>query len=101
MVEHYVLMKAVDGRTAELEVALRTFVGDIVALDTVIEASAGPNINAAALERGWTHGMHVRLRSPEDLPGYWEHPHHVRLVETLQSTTSDRFAMDHETPSTL
>ncbi len=99
MVEHYLLMKAADGAAAELETALQAFVADIVTVDSVSEASAGPNFNVGARQRGWTHGMLVRLRAPGDLAGYWDHPHHQRLLGILDRTTEERFAMDHEVES--
>lgn len=96
MICHYVLLAAKPDRHDDLAAALNQFLGDIVVLDTVLEISAGPNLNKSGLERGWTHGMLVRLTEADALPGYWEHESHVRLVETLDETCDDRFAVDYE-----
>lgn len=96
MVEHIVLMSAREERRSELEAALERFLAEIVVLDSVSEITAGPNFNEGGLGRGWTHAMIVRLDGPGDLRGYWDHDAHVRLVEVLDDTCSDRFAMDYE-----
>ncbi|MPZ52133.1 MAG: hypothetical protein GEU79_05275 [Acidimicrobiia bacterium] len=97
MIEHYVLLAAKPDRAAEVDAALETFLSEIVVLDTVREITAGTNFNKGGLERGWTHGMLVRLDTADDLPGYWEHEAHVRLVEILDDACSDRLALDFET----
>src|SRR5690606_4372264 len=96
MIEHIVLLRARDGREAELDAALDEFVTEIIELDTVREISAGPNFNKGGAARGWTHGMRVLLTEREALPGYWDHPSHVRLAETLDEVCRDRFAIDYE-----
>ncbi len=97
MIEHYVLLAAGEGRSAEVDAALDRFLIEIIALDSVVEITAGTNFNQVGLDRGWTHGMLVRLTDADDLPGYWEHEAHVRLVEILDETCDDRFALDYET----
>lgn len=95
MVEHVVLLSATEGAEDELTEALARFVKEIVSLESIVTAASGPNFNTAAADRGWTHAMTVRLRGPEDLPPYWEHPLHVHLADTLERTCRDRFAIDY------
>lgn len=100
MIEHYVLLSAKPAHSAEVDAALEQFRTKISELDTVVEITAGTNINQGGLERDWTHGMLVRLTDADALPGYWEHEAHLRLVTILDETCNDRFAVDYETPGT-
>lgn len=97
MTEHFVLLKCRPGHEPELDDALARFETEIRQLETVIEITSGRNFNQGADERGWTHGMLVRLPLPTDLHAYWDHPAHHRLVEVLERTCTDRFAVDYET----
>lgn len=97
MIVHFVLLKGRPEHEAELTEALARFETEIRELETVLEITSGRNFNRGADERGWTHGVLVRLPQSSDLPGYWDHPAHLRLVEVLERTCTDRFAVDYET----
>lgn len=97
MTEHFVLLKCRPEHEPELDAALARFETEIRQLEPLIEITSGRNFNRGAEERGWTHGMLVRLPLPADLPAYWDHPAHQQLVEVLERTCTDRFAVDYET----
>lgn len=96
MIEHLVLFRARDGQSHRLDSALDRFVVEILAMDSVLEVSAGRNFNEGGSQRGWTHGMRVCLTDREALPSYWGHESHLRLVEVLDEACADRFAIDYE-----
>jgi hypothetical protein len=96
MVEHVVLFRVEEGREDDFEEALASFVSDIVAVDGVEEATGGRNVSPTGRERGWTHGLVVRLDSFDDLDTYRDHEIHGRFLDAIETACPERFAVDYE-----
>ena len=99
MIEHYVLIKAKPGREEDVSNALRDFAHGVVEEAYVLELTFGRNLNSRSGDMGWTHGLLARLASMDVLQNdYWRHAAHTALLEVLDATTEERFALDYETP---
>jgi hypothetical protein len=97
MLDHYVVFRPHPGREKDLTAALTEFATAIGGLGCLHELTAGENINASGLQRGYTHGCFARLTSEQALKtDYWHHPAHQRLLSQLDELCEDRFALDYD-----
>jgi hypothetical protein len=97
MLDHYVAFRLVEGSEAAVGDALREFASAITALPCVLDLTWGENTNASGLDRGFTHGLFVRLTDEKALRSeYWNHPAHQKLLGELDRLRADRFAIDYQ-----
>ena len=96
MLDHYVAFKARPGQEQALSALLERFTNAISGdLECVIDISASTNINKSSLDRGYTHGCHVRLTGQDELhDSYWHHRAHQELLADLDAVCAERFAID-------
>lgn len=97
-VEHVVLFKAKDGIDPAKVVAMLSNLRSLSALDGVLHLTAAPVLclrSAAASALGFTHLLHSRYRTKEDLAAYSGHPTHVAVVrEHVLPICDDIMAVD-------
>lgn len=97
MIEHILLLRwtekatqeAIDGVIAELR-ALKDKIPGIVDITS--------GINFSDRSKGFTHGMVFRFKDRAALDGYFPHPEHQRVVQTiLNPIRADTLIVDYET----
>ena len=96
MLDHYLVLTARPGQEQTLSAVLDRFARGIKGqLDSLLDISAGPNVNQGGLDRGYTHGCYVRLTDRESLmTSYWNHPAHQALLAEIDAVCADRFVVD-------
>ncbi|WOL02629.1 stress-response A/B barrel domain-containing protein UP3-like [Canna indica] len=97
-IEHVVLFKVRDNTEPSKIDALVSNLRSLVSLDVVTHLAAGPVLrhrSAAASAGGFTHILHSRYRSKDDLATYTAHPAHVTAVkEYVLPISEDIMAVD-------
>ncbi|KAG6503550.1 stress-response A/B barrel domain-containing protein UP3-like [Zingiber officinale] len=82
-VEHVVLFKFLDFADQSKIDAVMSGVRSLVSLDVVAHVTAGPVLHRRSAAAGFTHMLHGRYRSKDDLAAYSAHPAHVAVVKEL------------------
>ncbi|XP_074573553.1 stress-response A/B barrel domain-containing protein UP3-like [Curcuma longa] len=82
-VEHVVLFKFRDFADQFKIDAVMSGVRSLMSLDVVAHITAGPVLSHRSAAAGFTHLLHGRYRSKDDLAAYSAHPAHVAVVEEL------------------
>ncbi|GMI92672.1 UP3 [Hibiscus trionum] len=95
IVEHVVLFKVKDDTDqGKVNVMLNNLNG-LVSLDPVLHLTAGPVIRTKSPISNFTHMLHSRYKSKEDLNAYGVHPDHQRVVkENVVPICDDIMAVD-------
>ncbi|KAE8714089.1 hypothetical protein F3Y22_tig00110201pilonHSYRG00225 [Hibiscus syriacus] len=95
IVEHVVLFKVKDDTDqGKVNVMLNNLNG-LVCLDPVLHLTAGPVIRIKSPVSNFTHMLHGRYKSKEDLNAYGVHPDHQRVVkENVVPICDDIMAVD-------
>ncbi|XVE97915.1 hypothetical protein REPUB_Repub03eG0060000 [Reevesia pubescens] len=95
IVEHVVLFKVKDDTDqAKVNVMLNGLNG-LVSLDPVLHITAGPVYRTRSPISNFTHMLHSRYKSKEDLNTYSSHPDHQRVVkENVLPICDDIMAVD-------
>ncbi|XP_039024363.1 stress-response A/B barrel domain-containing protein UP3-like [Hibiscus syriacus] len=95
IVEHAVLFK-VKGDTDQGKVNLMlNNLNGLVSLDPVVHLTAGPVLRTKSPISNFTHMLHSRYKSKEDLNAYAVHPDHQRVVkENVVPICDDIMAVD-------
>lgn len=95
MVDHVVLFTVRDDVSRE---DVQDLISSLNALKEsvpgVVDLSVGENFSERS--GGYTHGLVVRLQTPDDLQGYMKHPEHQAVVEKLDRRTTGRIVVDYE-----
>ncbi|MCO5614585.1 hypothetical protein L7F22_068868 [Adiantum nelumboides] len=95
VIEHIVLLKVKDDVSAELQDAMVSGLRGLKCLPTVIELSVGKIVQPAF--EAFTHALHCRYLSKEDLTAYANDPYHLDVVNKyIVPIVEDRLALDWE-----
>lgn len=82
-VEHVVLFKFRDFADQSEIDAVMSGLRSLTSLDVVAHLAAGPVLRHRSAGAGFTHLLHGRYRSKDDLAAYSAHPAHVAIVKEL------------------
>ncbi|XP_061361664.1 stress-response A/B barrel domain-containing protein UP3-like [Gastrolobium bilobum] len=80
-VEHIVLFKVKEDTEASKVSAMVNGLSSLVTLDQVLHLSVGPLLRNRSSSLTFTHMLHTRYKSKEDLEAYSAHPSHVSVVK--------------------
>ncbi|XP_010273929.1 PREDICTED: stress-response A/B barrel domain-containing protein UP3-like [Nelumbo nucifera] len=80
-VEHVVLFKVKDNTEPSKVNAMISRLNGLTSLDQVLHLSAGPIYRNRSSAFSFTHLLHSRYRTKEDLSVYSAHPNHLSVVE--------------------
>lgn len=95
VVEHIVLLKMREGVSIEQEDAMVSGLRSLKSVQTVIELSAGKAIQV--LSENYTHALHCRFMTKEDLDSYANNPFHLDVISKyIAPIVEDRLALDWE-----
>lgn len=94
-IEHIVLFKVKDDTDpAKLNSMMKGLSG-LVSLDQVLHLTVGPVLQSRSKSLTFTHMLHSRYRSKEDLNAYSAHPDHVSVVKnSVLPICADIMAVD-------
>ncbi|KAL1220888.1 Stress-response A/B barrel domain-containing protein DABB1 [Cardamine amara subsp. amara] len=108
IVEHVVLFKLNDdGANSGKINSMINGINELVTLDQVLHLFSGPIHRlrpTSTTVSAFTHVLHSRYRSKEDLNAYAVNPDHVRIVKEAESIREDVMAVDwipDQVPGTL
>lgn len=95
VVEHIVLLKVKEGASAEQQDAMVSGLRSLKCLQTVTELNAGKVVHASS--EAYTHALHCRYMSKEDLASYANDPYHLDVIsKCIVPIVEDRLALDWE-----
>lgn len=80
-VEHIVLFKVKEETEPSKVSEMVNGLGSLVSLDQVLHLSVGPLLRNRSTSLTFTHMLHTRYNSKEDLDAYSAHPSHVSVVK--------------------
>ncbi|CAL9218511.1 unnamed protein product [Arabidopsis halleri] len=104
IVEHVVLFKLNDVDSGKIN-SMVNGISELVNLNQVLHLSCGSiHRLSSTTASAFTHVLHSRYRSKEDLNAYAIHPDHVRVVKESESIREDIMAVDwiaDQVPETL
>ena len=83
IVEHVVLFKVKDEAEPEKVAAWVSGLNGLISIDQVLHLSAGPIHRNRSSAFKFTHMLHSRYSSKDDLSAYAGHPSHLRVVKEL------------------
>ncbi|XP_024009707.1 stress-response A/B barrel domain-containing protein UP3 isoform X2 [Eutrema salsugineum] len=105
IVEHIVLFKVKEDTDSSKISSMMNGLNNLVSLPRVLHISAAPLHRVRSSVSAFTHVLHSRYGSKEDLADYAAHPDHVRVVkEFVLPICDDVMAVDwiaHQVPGTL
>ncbi|PON54835.1 Transcription regulator AsnC-type [Parasponia andersonii] len=94
-VEHIVLFKVRDDTDPSKVNAMVNGLSGLKSLDQVLHLSAGPLLRNRSSSLNFTHLLHSRYSSKDDLNAYSQHPSHVSVVkESVLPICEDIMAVD-------
>lgn len=94
-VEHIVLFKVKDDTDSSKVNAMVSGLGSLVSLDQVLHLSVGPLLRNRSSAFKFTHMLHSRYNSKDDLSAYSAHPNHLGVVkESVLPICDDIMAVD-------
>ncbi|CAJ1940482.1 unnamed protein product [Sphenostylis stenocarpa] len=94
-VEHVVLFKVKEETEASKVSEMLNGLGSLVSMDTVLHLSVGPLLRNRSSSLTFTHMLHSRYKSKEDLQAYSAHPSHITVVkENVLPIIDDIMAVD-------
>ncbi|KAF8117649.1 hypothetical protein N665_0008s0007 [Sinapis alba] len=95
IIEHIVLFKVKDETDSSMITSMMNGLNGLVSLSQVIHISAAPLHRVRSSASAFTHVLHSRYGSKEDLNAYAAHPDHVRVVkECVLPICEDVMAVD-------
>ncbi|KAL7598364.1 hypothetical protein Lser_V15G25507 [Lactuca serriola] len=95
IVEHVVLFKVKPDVDSSKVAAMLSGLNGLTSLDLTVHLSAGQLLRSRSSSLTFTHMLHSRYRSKEDLREYAAHPEHVRVVtENIKPIIDDIMAVD-------
>ncbi|KAF3439663.1 hypothetical protein FNV43_RR17941 [Rhamnella rubrinervis] len=94
-IEHIVLFKVKDDTDPSKVNAMVSGLNGLVSLDQVLHISAGPILRNRSSSFNFTHILHSRYNSKDDLSAYSLHPNHLSVVkESVLPICEDIMAVD-------
>lgn len=94
-IEHVVLFKVKDDTDQSKVSAMIASLNGLTSLDSVLHLSAGPVLRNGSSSFDFTHILHSRYNSKDDLASYSQHPSHVSVVkESVLPIVDDIMAVD-------
>lgn len=94
-IEHIVLFKVKPETDDSKIAAMVNGLNGLASLDTVLSITAGPLLRNRSSAFVFTHMLHSRYRSKEDLASYSQHPSHVSVVrDSVLPICDDVMAVD-------
>ncbi|XP_009107204.1 stress-response A/B barrel domain-containing protein UP3 [Brassica rapa] len=93
IIEHIVLFKVKDDADSDKIDAMVNGLNSLATIDQVLYLSAAP-IHRLSSTSAFTHVLHSRYRSKEDLSAYVAHPDHLRVVEATMPIWEDIMSVD-------
>lgn len=95
MIDHLVLFTAKsDASAGDVEDLLSSIRDLRSSVSNVIDLSVGEDFSGRG--EPYTHGLFVRFQTPDDLRAYIEHPEHLKVIEKLDATTTNRLVVDYD-----
>ncbi|OMO91752.1 Dimeric alpha-beta barrel [Corchorus olitorius] len=95
IIEHVVLFKVKDDTDQTKLNAMLNGLNGLISLDPVLHLTAGPVHRVRSPISNFTHMLHSRYKSKEDLNTYSAHPDHMRVVkENVLPICDDLMAVD-------
>ncbi|KFK35963.1 hypothetical protein AALP_AA4G060600 [Arabis alpina] len=95
IIEHIVLFKVKDDTESTKITSMINGLNALVSLNQVLHISAAPLHRVRSASSAFTHVLHSRYGSKEDLNSYAAHPDHVRVVkESVLPICEDVMAVD-------
>nr|XP_043636765.1 stress-response A/B barrel domain-containing protein UP3 [Erigeron canadensis] len=95
IVEHVVLFKVKPDVDSSKVAAMVNGLNGLTSLDLTVHLSAGQLLRSRSSALTFTHILHSRYKSKEDLRTYGGHPEHVRVVtENIKPIIDDIMAVD-------
>ncbi|CAK8563997.1 unnamed protein product [Lathyrus sativus] len=94
-IEHIVLFKVKENTEASKVTAMVTGLSSLISLDQVLHLTAGPILRNRSTALTFTHMLHSRYKSKEDLESYSAHPSHLSVVRgSVLPIVDDIMAVD-------
>ncbi|KAF8090789.1 hypothetical protein N665_0467s0018 [Sinapis alba] len=93
IIEHIVVFKVKDDVDSLKIDAMLNGLNNLATIDQVLYISAAP-IHRLRSSSAFTHVLHSRYRSKEDLSAYVAHPDHLRVVEETMPIWEDIMSVD-------
>ncbi|CAH8385895.1 unnamed protein product [Eruca vesicaria subsp. sativa] len=93
IIEHIVLFKVKDNVDSTKIDTMVNDLNSLTTIDQVLYISAAP-IHSLKSTSAFTHVLHSRYRSKEDLSAYVAHPDHLRVVEQTMPIWEDIMSVD-------
>lgn len=95
VIEHVVLFKVKDQTEPSKVNAMVSGLNGLTSLDQVLHLTAGPVLRTGSSLFSFTHMLHSRYSSKDDLGAYSAHPEHLRVVrESVLPICDDIMAVD-------
>lgn len=95
VVEHIVLFKVKDDTEPSKVTAMVNGLSSLVSLDEVAHLTAGPILRNRSSSLTFTHMLHSRYKTKQDLAAYTAHPSHVSVVnDSVLPIIDDIMAVD-------
>ncbi|XP_018844473.1 stress-response A/B barrel domain-containing protein UP3-like [Juglans regia] len=95
LVEHVVLFKVKENTDPSKVNAMVTELNSLVSIDEVLHLAAGPVFRNQFSSLNYTHALHSRYKTKEDLEAYAANPSHVGVVnESVLPIIEDAMAVD-------
>ncbi|KAF5743083.1 hypothetical protein HS088_TW09G01148 [Tripterygium wilfordii] len=99
VIEHVVLFKVKDNTEPSKVNAMVTGLNGLISLDQVLHLTAGPLFRTRSPLSNFTHMLHSRYSSKDDLSAYSAHPSHLGVVrENVFPICDDIMAVDWVAP---
>ncbi|KAF5726092.1 hypothetical protein HS088_TW23G00833 [Tripterygium wilfordii] len=98
VIEHVLLFKIKDNTDPSKVNAMFTGLNGLISLDEVRHLTAGPLVRIRSPLSNFTHMLHSRYYSKEDLSAYSTHPSHLGLVRENAPIIDDILAVDWVVP---
>ncbi|XP_050270113.1 stress-response A/B barrel domain-containing protein UP3 [Quercus robur] len=94
-IEHVVLFKVKDNTDPSKINAMVNGLNALISLEQVVHITAGPVLRTRSQPLTFTHVLHSRYKSKDDLAAYSAHPSHVSVVkENVLPIVDDIMAVD-------
>lgn len=94
IIEHVVLFKVKDEIEPSNVSAMVNRMNSLVSLEQVLHLTTAPLLRIRSSSLRFTHMLHIRYKSKDDLDAYTTHPSHVRVVKANDPLIDDAMALD-------
>ncbi|PIA54915.1 hypothetical protein AQUCO_00901074v1 [Aquilegia coerulea] len=95
-IEHIVLIKVKDDSSPSKINFMLDTINSLISLDIILHLSPGPihKIKSISSSFDFTHMVHIRFKSKEDLENYIEHQEHTRVLNATKELFDDIMIVD-------